>query len=363
VTHRLAGGDKCTAQLLHFAHAGGVQLDSLTARHRFGNPGQSRERSSNAPTEDDGQGKTEKHGQRRAAGQDDERAAHRAADDGFGYAQRDRPSRELGTAINVHHVVLATGYRPDMRRVAFLDRASIVNALAVREGYPVLDAEFQTNLPGLYVTGLAATRDFGPFFGFTVACPIAARHLSFTRAAQELFVTQSAVSREIKTLEAQIGQPLFHRVHRALKLTDAGEQLYRVTEETLGQLDAVVDRLSGADRPLTVTTTPALASLWLAPRLPRFNRSWPDIEVRVVASNDKPNLDRDELDVGIRFVAAGGDSPADEPLMTCRSFSVCAPALLRDPARPLKTPADLARHVRLDYESVRDGRSWSEWGF
>jgi LysR family transcriptional regulator, glycine cleavage system transcriptional activator len=192
---------------------------------------------------------------------------------------------------------------------------------------------------------------------------LAARHLSFTRAAQELFVTQSAVSREIKTLEAQIGQPLFHRVHRALKLTDAGEQLYRVTEETLGQLDAVVDRLSGANRPLTVTTTPALASLWLAPRLPRFHRSCPDIEVRVVASNDKPNLDRDELDVGIRFVAAGGDSPADEPLMTCRSFPVCAPALARDPARPLKTPADLARHVRLDYESVRDGRSWSEWGF
>jgi DNA-binding transcriptional LysR family regulator len=192
---------------------------------------------------------------------------------------------------------------------------------------------------------------------------LAARHLSFTRAAQELFVTQSAVSREIKTLEAQIGQPLFHRDHRALQLTDAGQQLYRVTEETLGQLDAVVDRLSGADRRLTVTTTPALASLWLAPRLPRFNRSWPDIEVRVVASNDKPNLDRDELDVGIRFVAAGGDSPADEPLMTCRSFPVCAPALVRDPARPLKTPADLARHVRLDYESVRDGRSWSEWAF
>jgi LysR family transcriptional regulator, glycine cleavage system transcriptional activator len=192
---------------------------------------------------------------------------------------------------------------------------------------------------------------------------LAARHLSFTRAAQELFVTQSAVSREIKTLEAQIGQPLFHRVHRALKLTDAGEQLYRVTEETLGQLDAVVDRLSGADRLLTVTTTPALASLWLAPRLPRFNRSCPDIEVRVVASNDQPNLDRDELDVGIRFVAAGGDSPADESLMTCQSFPVCAPALVRDPARPLKTPADLAHHVRLDYESVRDGRSWSEWGF
>jgi LysR family transcriptional regulator, glycine cleavage system transcriptional activator len=192
---------------------------------------------------------------------------------------------------------------------------------------------------------------------------VAARHLSFTRAAQELFVTQSAVSREIKTLEAQIGQPLFQRVHRALKLTHAGEQLYQVVDETLRQLDAVVDRLSGADRLLTVTTTPALASLWLAPRLPRFNRRCPEIEVRVVTSNDKPDLDRDRLDIGIRFVAAGGDSPAAEPLMTCQSFPVCAPALARDPARPLKAPADLARHMRLDYESVRDGRRWSEWGF
>jgi FAD-dependent urate hydroxylase len=99
-----------------------------------------------------------------------------------------RPDRTLdvvlddGKAINVHHVVLATGYRPDMRRVAFLDRASIVDALAVREGHPVLGAEFQTSLPGLYVTGLAATRDFGPFFGFTVASPIAARIIGDTVA-------------------------------------------------------------------------------------------------------------------------------------------------------------------------------------
>jgi hypothetical protein len=69
-----------------------------------------------------------------------------------------------------------------MRRVMFLDRASIVDALAVRGGYPVLDTEFQTNLPGLYVTGLAAARDFGPFFGFTVACPVAAQIIGDTVA-------------------------------------------------------------------------------------------------------------------------------------------------------------------------------------
>jgi DNA-binding transcriptional LysR family regulator len=192
---------------------------------------------------------------------------------------------------------------------------------------------------------------------------VAARHLSFTRAAQELFVTQSAISREIRTLEEQIGQPLFHRVHRALQLTSAGEELYRAADEALRQLDAVTDRLTGSGRALTVTTTTALASLWLAPRLHRFNRLCPEIDVRIVASNDKPDLERDQLDIAIRFVAAGADSPNAEQLVTCETFPVCSPALARDPARPLRTPADLARHVRLDYETVRDGRLLSEWDF
>ena len=192
---------------------------------------------------------------------------------------------------------------------------------------------------------------------------VAARHLSFTRAAEELFVTQSAISREIKTLEEQIGQPLFHRVHRALQLTRAGKELYLATDAALSQLDAVVDRLAGSGRVLAVTTTNALASLWLAPRLHRFNHLYPGIDVRIVVSNDKPDLERDQLDVAIRFVAAGGDTPNAEQLVDCKSFPVCAPALARDPARPLRTPADLAHHVRLDYETIRDGRRLSEWDF
>ncbi len=191
----------------------------------------------------------------------------------------------------------------------------------------------------------------------------AGRHLSFTRAAQELYITQSAVSREVKTLEEQIGQPLFHRVHRALQLTHAGEELFRAADEALTRLDAVTDRLIGSATALSVTTTTALASLWLAPRLPRFNRLHPEIDVRVVTSNDKPDLERDQLDIAIRFVAAGADNPDAEQLMTCESFPVCSPALARDPARPLLTPPDLARHVRLDYETVRDGRRMSEWDF
>jgi LysR family glycine cleavage system transcriptional activator len=192
---------------------------------------------------------------------------------------------------------------------------------------------------------------------------VAARHLSFTRAARELFVTPSAISREIKTLEEQIGQPLFQRIHRALQLTHAGEELYRVADEALAQLDAVTDRLCGSARALTVTTTTALASLWLAPRLPRFNRLSPEIDVRIVATNDKPDLEREQLDIAIQFVPAGRESPSAEQLMPAVCFPVCSPMLARDPARPLRVLDDLALHVRLDYEGARDGRRFSEWDF
>jgi cation diffusion facilitator CzcD-associated flavoprotein CzcO len=79
------------------------------------------------------------------------------------------------TTVNVHHIILATGYVPNMQNVAFLDRTTILGELQTLNGSPVLNTEFQTNLPNLYVTGLAAMQDFGPFFGFTVACPVAAR--------------------------------------------------------------------------------------------------------------------------------------------------------------------------------------------
>ncbi len=190
---------------------------------------------------------------------------------------------------------------------------------------------------------------------------VAARYLSFTRAAQELFVTQSAISREIKTLEEQIGKPLFRRVHRALQLTRAGEDLYRAADEAFALLDAAVDQVAESGKTLAVTTTTALASLWLVPRLPRFYHLHPGIDVRIAASNDKPDLEREHMDIAIRAVPRGADTPNGERLLDCDIFPVCSPALARDGAHPLRNPADLAHHVRLDYETIRDGRPWSEW--
>jgi LysR family glycine cleavage system transcriptional activator len=190
----------------------------------------------------------------------------------------------------------------------------------------------------------------------------AARHLSFTRAAQELCITQSAVSREVKTLEAQLGKPLFLRAHRALQLTSAGEQLYRAIDEGFKLIDAAAGRVAGTEPSVSITTTTALASLWLAPRLSRFSRLHPGVDVRVLASNEKPDLVRSQIDLAIRFVADGsGTPPQGERLTDCLIFPVCAPQLARDEARPLRVAADLRHHVRLDFETLRDGRPWSEW--
>ena len=191
----------------------------------------------------------------------------------------------------------------------------------------------------------------------------AARHLSFTRAADELFVTQSAISREVKTLEDQIGQPLFQRAHRSLQLTRAGKELYQVADAALAQIDAAAERLTGSGRTLSVTTTNALASLWLAPRLPRFSRLHPRISVRVVASNERVDLERDQIDVALQFAMAGAERPNGEYLFICETLPVCAPAVARSRARPLRTPADLAHHARLDFETVRAGRWFSEWDY
>jgi DNA-binding transcriptional LysR family regulator len=189
----------------------------------------------------------------------------------------------------------------------------------------------------------------------------AARHLSFTRAAQELFVTQPAISREIKTLEDQLGQPLFRRVNRALELTQAGQELYRAVDEALGIIDAAAMRVAGDSRTLSVTTTVALASTWLVPRLPRFTQQHPEVDMRFVASNDALDLEREQIDLALRFVLRGAATKSQDKLFDYHQFPVCSPTLLKDRSRPLRTPADLANHVLLDFETVVYGRPWYDW--
>ena len=191
----------------------------------------------------------------------------------------------------------------------------------------------------------------------------AARQLSFTRAAAELHVTQSAVSRQIKALEDHLGIKLFTRLNRALKLTMEGDALYVTAQSVMRQIEDATARLGtrGDERLLTVTTTVSFAALWLVPRLARFRQVQPGIDVRLAANNDLAHLERDRIDVAIRFCEPRA-APAGALSLTGEEvFPVCSPTLLRDRARPLKKPADLARHVMLHFDDPAGQWPWLNW--
>jgi len=187
----------------------------------------------------------------------------------------------------------------------------------------------------------------------------AARELSFTRAASERFITQSAVSKQIRTLEDDLGIALFRRGHRSLQLTDEGRQLYEASQLAFERLRLTVARLRSVPgrQVLTMTATPGFAALWLIPRLSRFTRDHPDIDVRVDASAQFRNLQADNIDLAVRYGPT--DRIQGEPLLHEVAVPVCSPGLLRD-GPPLRKPSDLAGHTLL--RSVGDSQSQSlEW--
>ena len=175
----------------------------------------------------------------------------------------------------------------------------------------------------------------------------AARTLSFTLAADELFLTQSAVSRQIQQVEQGLGVPLFVRRHRALELTEAGRVMQRVVLDCLERLrDAtVLVRSAITPRQVSITTTPGFASIWLIPRLAKFTLLHPQVDVRISATLDVLDLARSQVDLAVRFCAMR--EPSERPLFAETVQPVCAPALLRDAKNPLKKPADLVNHTLL----------------
>jgi DNA-binding transcriptional LysR family regulator len=191
----------------------------------------------------------------------------------------------------------------------------------------------------------------------------AARLLSFTRAGEELHLTQSAVSRQMQELEAQLGVKLFERRHRALALTDAGQQFYASAAQVLATMRAATDRLRAqAGRgTLSVTTTNSFAALWLIPRLAGFTRGHPGVDVRIAADTRVQDLARDGLDVAIRHGPASLAGPNSERLFGERVFPVCSPKLLKDARRPLAAPSDLRHHVLLQYDDPDVRHPWLHW--
>ncbi len=189
----------------------------------------------------------------------------------------------------------------------------------------------------------------------------AARHLSFTKAAAERFLTQSAVSRQIAALEAELGVPLFRRGHRQLELTDDGRRLAMAVALAMAGLREAVVAIRTPHRRavLALTTTPGLASLWLIPRLSDFIAQNPGIDVRIDATLAARALAADGFDLAIRYQSV--DSRTGLPMFRESVQPVCAPALLARGRPPLKTPADLHAHTLLQLEAPPGSGMPLEW--
>jgi DNA-binding transcriptional LysR family regulator len=187
------------------------------------------------------------------------------------------------------------------------------------------------------------------------------RHLSFTEAAKELFLSQSAVSRQVQQLEASLGVALYERRHRALVLTDAGRIMQRAVNDSLERLQDAVAQVRQAPplRQVAITCTPGFASFWLIPRLASFTASHPQVDVRISATLELLDLDRSQVDLAIRFAPS---SHATGPVLFEEEvLPLCSPRLLRDRRRPLKTPADLERHTLLTVDMPQGEPPTVDW--
>ncbi len=202
-----------------------------------------------------------------------------------------------------------------------------------------------------------------PNLAFVQGFEAAARTLSFTKAAEELFITQSAVSRQIKALEDHLGLKLFERQARSLALTESGLVLYRIATEVLDRLQNATDRLRAETRArqVSITTTTGFASLWLIPRLRRFTALHPDVDVRISATTDVLNLERSLIDLAVRYCLPEAVPEGAVRLFGEEMIPVCSRALLRDRARPLKRPQDLARHTLLHFDYADAGAMYIDW--
>ena len=200
-----------------------------------------------------------------------------------------------------------------------------------------------------------------PPLDLLLAFEAAARHLSFTRAAEERFVTQSAISRQIRSLEDDLGIALFARGHRALALTAPGQKLLVACQGVLAQLRRTVSaiRAPNAREVLALSTTPSFASYWLIPRLHSFTQANPGVDVRLDASYEVRDLQAEGFDIAVRYQRANATD--GERLFNETMLPVCAPALRRMKDAPLKVPTDLRHHTLLEVEGMPGSGAPVEW--
>lgn len=189
----------------------------------------------------------------------------------------------------------------------------------------------------------------------------AARHLSFTRAAAELNVTQTAISHQIRRLENELGVRLFARRNRALALTAEGRDYLPEVRAAFHGLRLATERLARRDdgRSLTVSTLASFAAKWLLPRLAAFQERHPDIDVRLTSSTALADFDNDGIDAAIRYGRGQWPGLRADWLMADELFPVCSPALLEG-RRPLRRPEDLHHHTLL-HTTIGSNEDWRLW--
>ena len=187
------------------------------------------------------------------------------------------------------------------------------------------------------------------------------RRMSITLAADDLCITQSAVSRQIRALEDMLGVKLLTRGHRSIAFTSDGDRLFRSANSAVQQLQDVIGaiRVEGARQPVTITCTIGVASLWLLPRLPALQQEMPGIDVRVSATDSIEDLRSDRIDLAIRYCAQDAAPPGAERLFGETVVPVASAALGLDPR---DWSGALARTVLLEFEgSNMPWLRWREW--
>lgn len=184
------------------------------------------------------------------------------------------------------------------------------------------------------------------------------RRMSITLAAHDLFLTQSAVSRQIHGLEEALGVKLFRRGHRAISFTAEGERLFRSADGALQQLQDAIGALHDGlrQRPVTLTASIGFVGLWLLPRLGGFQARHPELEVRLSANNELVDLRQEGLDIAIRYCAGNAVPAGARRLFGERIAPVAHPALAID---RLDRPEIIAGSVLLEFEG--DQRPWWSW--
>ena len=189
----------------------------------------------------------------------------------------------------------------------------------------------------------------------------AARHLSFTLAASELNVTQTAISHQIRRLEEELGIRLFIRQNRALALTPEARDYLPGVRAAFNDLRLATDRLlrKDDDKVLTVSTLASLAAKWLLPRLTDFQEQHPGIDVRITTSTSLVDFQRDNVDAAIRYGRGQWPGLRADWLMADELFPVCSPSLLRGD-KPLRRPEDLRNHALL-HTSSSNSDDWRLW--